>query len=573
MKGTFHDFPEKIPVKSYYVIIEYSTFSAVCPQKVVLQTVNFLCISPNVWMSSAFMGNVDIPPVGLYNNDVYTYRLSQTEKPARKRIEKAAYFEPPMALNCRRLCRVVQISAIKLFKDLQVYVMKQKLLVICVLILSVCMTGCTPAVSSAEATDSEPPAVSTQEPTSRHTEPDPQPSKPLPSETLPDPSLPPTHLLAGVPLSSQEMSEFAELFAWFSDSESDAFNYYNTALCQTFISPEMVDISLFLSTGIRSAVLSTAEIRFAKANGLNTNLDIGKVRKSRLNALLEDYFGISYGDTQQYGMDRMLYNKTTGCYYTHHVLNCIDTLELLEGVRTSAGLVQLRYRANGLPQEYIVTLKDGGEDIRLRYKLESNLAVSAALEPDPFVVAPVGTFSSETLSEFDAMFAYASSFTDTWYSQALSSIYSSPKELDVHQFFYNGFHTVSSELADWQVSLLSELGVNLDTDVFCLPKDQMNDILLKYFGLTLKDMDGIGLKEMTYAADMDSYFISHGDVNYVSGIAFTQGEKTADGVLRLYYTIAGESTLYVVTMREITIATFAGSQVIYYRFLSNLPAD
>lgn len=130
----------------------------------------------------------------------------------------------------------------------------------------------------------------------------------------------------------------------------------------------------------------------------------------------------------------------------------------------------------------------------------------------------------------------------SWYSQALTSEYSRPEDVDLGMLFYRGVPLDSSSVeptAD-EVSELAKLSVMWSSENTCdLPTQristaQMNEILEQYFGISLDETTGNGLDWLTYLEDTDCYYTRHSSTNAISP-EITAAYLLEDGTIAMYY--------------------------------------
>ena len=152
-------------------------------------------------------------------------------------------------------------------------------------------------------------------------------------------------------------------------------------------------------------------------------------------------------------------------------------------------------------------------------------------QPDP-QKPENGTLTAEELEEFQAMFTPGS-----WYSQATTSSYTSPKDIDLHHLFYDGIgfygllygHTY---LTDRERAYLTSLDPESVMQYFRAPRQVMDAVLKEYFGVSLAETNQVGLSKFVYWAETDSYYIDHTDTRMTS-VTLTGGERAEDGTVTL----------------------------------------
>lgn len=154
-------------------------------------------------------------------------------------------------------------------------------------------------------------------------------------------------------------------------------------------------------------------------------------------------------------------------------------------------------------------------------------------QPDP-QKPENGTLTAEELEEFQTMFTPGS-----WYSQATTSSYTSPKDIDLHHLFYDGIgfsgllygHTY---LTDRERAYLTSLDPESVMQYFRAPRQVMDAVLKEYFGVSLAETNQVGLSKFIYWAETDSYYVAHTDTRMTS-VTLTGGERAEDGTVTLRY--------------------------------------
>ena len=132
--------------------------------------------------------------------------------------------------------------------------------------------------------------------------------------------------------------------------------------------------------------------------------------------------------------------------------------------------------------------------------------------------------------------------TNLWYTQALTSTYDDPRDVDLYQMFYNGgSRQPTQEEYDYVQRLLDYPG----TDVFVITPQEMDQALWPVFGLRLTETHLVGLDQFIWREDTGCYYLCHGDTNAMS-VTFTSVEELGDGRAALTY--SGWDGDYVVTL-------------------------
>ena len=98
----------------------------------------------------------------------------------------------------------------------------------------------------------------------------------------------------------------------------------------------------------------------------------------------------------------------------------------------------------------------------------------------------------------------------SWYSQATTSSYTSPKDIDLHHLFYDGIgfygllygHTY---LTDRERAYLTSLDPESVMQYFRAPRQVMDAVLKEYFGVSLAETNQVELSKFIYWAETDTY--------------------------------------------------------------------
>lgn len=174
--------------------------------------------------------------------------------------------------------------------------------------------------------------------------------------------------------------------------------------------------------------------------------------------------------------------------------------------------------------------------------------------------------SEETWVQLQALFADG----QFWYTQALTSEFRTPEEVDLRELFYRGIPGVDNTLqADERAYLEDIWSYEFQLDIVRLPADQMDAVLQAYLGVSLADTRGNGLDTLTYWAEADCYYLSRGDTNAIQVLPYSAYVQE-DGTIRLAYDRSSfgaepaEESSWVVTLQP----TGSG-----YQIVSNQPAE
>ena len=146
---------------------------------------------------------------------------------------------------------------------------------------------------------------------------------------------------------------------------------------------------------------------------------------------------------------------------------------------------------------------------------------------------------------------------DRWYFAALGCIFDDPKDIDLELLFYGGFYgQPDGETTQEERDYLEEQGLEFDCPVQRLPVSLLNEVLERYFGVTL---DETAVPEDWYwRADTDCYYSFHSDAYGVSGwspfaVERTGGELTVTYAVPPYQGTADPETGEPVTVGIMTL--------------------
>lgn len=397
--------------------------------------------------------------------------------------------------------------------------MRKIAVVLCalLLLLSACTSDVPPETTGAPPI--QPTAIPTE--STSVTAPSAQPTEPsiLPTE----PSVQPTEP------QENKLEKFQTMFC----GGREWLYWYNRALTCTYDTVEQLDLIAILN-GYDKRVDAYAD------EELNLLLTYPGFQNSgiryrycarELNSVLSQYFGIGLDDLPAEVTDKLIYLETTDSYYftTNSHISAQITATAVETL--DDGTNRMTYLRDG--QEYIVSFRPNGD----YYQILSNVAVNPALV------------------QMQSIFRDY----DSWYNRALTCTYSTPQELNLHQFFLCGFDDESGTLTDEERSQLRERGFSEWQDIFRLPVEKMNAVLTEYFGITLDQVESSGFNGLEYLESTDCYYFMTGDSNWAD-ITVTALEDQPDGTILMRYT----------TNRGSFIVTLLPNED-GYMILSNLP--
>ena len=197
-------------------------------------------------------------------------------------------------------------------------------------IRAVCYFVVVAVLLCACAADPEPTTVPTTEPTvAPTTEPTVPPTTEPPTEPPTEPATePPTEepteppaLQDGQRLTETELEAFERLFAPVQTPYTmQPVNYYGMALCVEFDTPEKLNLKTYFNWGFRSenAEPITEEERayyLQKTGAEKIFGDIYRLPAWQVDAILQNYFGMTADEVTGWSNSGWVYNPNTDCYY------------------------------------------------------------------------------------------------------------------------------------------------------------------------------------------------------------------------------------------------------------------
>ena len=235
------------------------------------------------------------------------------------------------------------------------------------------VVGCTFAgaeIKPAEDPENDIPSVQS-DPTETTEEPSTEPST-EPSETE---FVPPE----GTLLTDEDLARYQQMFSGQLDSYAiHSYNWYNIALAVEFDCPENVDWNIFFTNGTKRSddPLSDAEMAFVEAGGFPMDKDIRRLPAAEMDAIAMQYFGLTIAESNQVGIDQILYFPDTDCYYAHGggaIL--MDGFVIHSGAVLEDGTIRLYY-SEPIYGERVITLKSRMSEGETGYYILSNLPLS-----------------------------------------------------------------------------------------------------------------------------------------------------------------------------------------------------
>lgn len=198
------------------------------------------------------------------------------------------------------------------------------------------------------------------------------------------------------------------------------------------------------------------------------------------------------------------------------------------------------HRQKGLARAALSTHFYGGAEImkrRFRNILGSSARRrgSVALVCVLLLVAAVGctvgvsaAVAGKPLSD-EELAAWQEKLSDTAYNGFVASMYSDGSRLSVSQVFYNGAG-VDHEMTDGErEAVLEAMGGDPDCPIVAVTAQAADDFLRENTGLGLDNIAGGFGSMWIYLPEYDSYYLAHGDTNYVS-VTVTGGTRRGNTI-------------------------------------------
>lgn len=159
----------------------------------------------------------------------------------------------------------------------------------------------------------------------------------------------------------------------------------------------------------------------------------------------------------------------------------------------------------------------------------------AGPESNKLTEAESNKLTEAELQELQELFAPGS-----WYAQACTSYYEGAEAVNLRRLFYDGIGYagliygqcyVTDRERDW---VLEQKPAAENYGIFRAPRAAMDDVLRQYFDISLDDTRKMGLDNLLYWEEADAWYATHTDTG-LNTVTLTGGERTDDGLLKLYY--------------------------------------
>lgn len=179
--------------------------------------------------------------------------------------------------------------------------------------------------------------------------------------------------------------------------------------------------------------------------------------------------------------------------------------------------------------------------------------------------------SGDPVSYFQGLLSPAA---DNCYAGALTSVFSTPAEMDLSQAFYNtGESTRLADLTAGEQAFLTEHRFTRTVPIQKRPAETLDAALREYFDITLDQISSDNWSDLwVYYPETDCYYSNHGDVNFLWPLTVTKVTTIQPaGLIEVYYEIDemmafdGRATHMVLTLRKAPTGD--------YIVVSNLPQE
>lgn len=127
----------------------------------------------------------------------------------------------------------------------------------------------------------------------------------------------------------------------------------------------------------------------------------------------------------------------------------------------------------------------------------------------------------------------------TLYNSALTSTYESPAFINLRFFLEGVSKHHAAQLTEEEQAAFADYGIE-NMEVFRYTREEVDEYLQQYFGITSADLDEIAVRNLNYLESTDCFYIfTNGWDDHVSGVNVIFTEPQADGTVLMYYTTNG----------------------------------
>lgn len=380
--------------------------------------------------------------------------------------------------------------------------------IVLILMTLLLMTGCSAGNATSDQPDASSPAASLVDETV------------IPSESA---------LLAPVEAEGTSLTE--EELAWFNEVffNQELYHMPNQFLTCLYDRPE--DIDLYEIFYNYSEEISEAELTQLAGLGMELEFDECKVSATYIDEVMTRYAGVTLEQIGEEEISHYVYLPDYDAYY-HTVSDtnyCQFTME--SGQRLADGTVRLQY----LDREVtLIPYEDS-------YRFVSNTLGGA-------------TLTEEELAWFNESFFNQS---DGVTNAFLTDLYGGPDAISLFELFLYGAGA-ETQVTQEELELLGKYhGSGFESqEVTKITQEQMETVLLRYTGCSMKESLQYDLDQFVYLREYDAYYAVHGAAP-TERVEIRSGRKLLDGTVYLQY-----------ADREVVLIPNAAGNG--YWFLSNL---
>ena len=166
----------------------------------------------------------------------------------------------------------------------------------------------------------------------------------------------------------------------------------------------------------------------------------------------------------------------------------------------------------------------------------SNIPTTASSTTAPETTAPPTTASPVTMPNIVELESFLV-LSGNWHKKALTSLYESPKDVDLFLLFRDGFDDELREYTDEEKALLRDYtGFLTSRPLIRLPAEKMDAALQEAFGLTLAETNGVGLEHFVYLPDTGCYYTTALEDPDIRGMSVLSMKVLENNCLQVRYT-------------------------------------
>lgn len=118
--------------------------------------------------------------------------------------------------------------------------------------------------------------------------------------------------------------------------------------------------------------------------------------------------------------------------------------------------------------------------------------------------------------------------------------FDTPAQIEIRQLFSSGVggsDPPSVDDADLEFLKTKEQIIQ-HLDIYKIPRETVEEVLHTYLGITLDELDGVGMDKMVYWDETDCYYYNGTGLPCADPFTITEGYHTPDGKIIIFYSIA-----------------------------------